>query len=98
LGCCKTQGQWQDNFFEGDEHNRYDIASDKSDSGYPRKISEHWPGLWPDGVDAAVNWGEWKSVLSLCTSLKASNMSGGTYRLTALMPDSLDPYTGIGEF
>jgi hypothetical protein len=39
-------------FFKGSEYIRYDIATDKVDPGYPLAIAGHWPGLWPDNIDA----------------------------------------------
>ena len=49
-------------FFKKSQYLRFDIASNKVDSGYPKEInSSTWPGLWIDGVDAAVNWGNGKA-------------------------------------
>lgn len=49
-------------FFKKKQYIRFDIASNKVDSGYPKKInSSTWPGLWTDGVDAALNWGNGKA-------------------------------------
>ncbi len=39
-------------FFKGSEYIRYDIASDKTDAGYPRPIKDNWPGLWENDIDA----------------------------------------------
>jgi hypothetical protein len=50
-------------FFNKDEYTRYDIAKDRADSGYPKKIVptwQTWPLLWSSGIDAAVNWGNQK--------------------------------------
>jgi matrix metalloproteinase-14 (membrane-inserted) len=44
-------------FFKGSEFIRYDVLDDKADPGYPTSISMEWRGLWPSGVDAALNWG-----------------------------------------
>ncbi len=41
-------------FFRGDEYIRYDLKKDKADSGYPKKIAPYWPGVWAEGIDAAV--------------------------------------------
>jgi len=43
-------------FFKAAEFFQYDIASGKIDQGYPRRIVPDWPGLWDDGVDAAMAW------------------------------------------
>ncbi|WP_219835385.1 hemopexin repeat-containing protein [Paenibacillus sp. R14(2021)] len=52
-------------FFYGDEYVRYDVRNDGVDEWYlapnpPRKIADQWPGVWPDRIDAAVNWGNGK--------------------------------------
>jgi hypothetical protein len=39
-------------FFRGSEYIRYDIATDKTDGGYPKPISGNWPGLWVSDIDA----------------------------------------------
>jgi Hemopexin/Astacin (Peptidase family M12A) len=39
-------------FFKGSEYIRYDIATGKVDSGYPKAIAGNWPGLWASGIDA----------------------------------------------
>jgi type 1 glutamine amidotransferase len=50
-------------FFKGNQYVRYDIATDRTDAGYPKFINnETWPGLpWTFGIDAAVNWGNGKA-------------------------------------
>jgi hypothetical protein len=58
-GCGKVY------FFYGDEYVRYDLGNDAVDPEYlppnaPLKIFGHWPGLWTDRIDAAVNWGNGK--------------------------------------
>jgi hypothetical protein len=49
-------------FFKNGQYLRYDIAADRADQGYPKRIDEQtWPGLiWTDGIDAAVNLGNGK--------------------------------------
>ncbi len=39
-------------FFKDSEYIQYDIATDKTDVGYPRPIKDHWPGLWENDIDA----------------------------------------------
>ncbi len=55
---------WDDRkafFFKGREYIQYDIVADRSpDVGYPKPIAEDWPGIWPDGIDAAVVWNNGK--------------------------------------
>ena len=46
-------------FFKGDKYVSYDVASDKSDPGYPADIAGHWTGFpaeFSEGVDAGVVW------------------------------------------
>lgn len=44
-------------FFKGNQYMRYDYEEQEMDiEKYPRSIAAHWTGLWPDGVDAAVEW------------------------------------------
>lgn len=49
-------------FFEGASFIVYDKAADRADPGYPQSLGS-WPGVWDDGVDAAVNWGNGKVYL-----------------------------------
>lgn len=48
-------------FFRGNGYVRYDIADDRADSGYPKYTARHFPGVWPDGLDAAAAWTEGKA-------------------------------------
>lgn len=44
-------------FFKGDEYIKYDTKNDVPLADYPKKIAGNWPGwpgLWTDGIDAAV--------------------------------------------
>ena len=42
-------------FFSGGRYLRYDIAKDRTDSGYPKQISaNNWPGVWDYNVKMAV--------------------------------------------
>jgi hypothetical protein len=45
-------------FFSGGQYCRYDVKDDRVDFGYPLPIADHWPGLPPTGIDAAVNWAD----------------------------------------
>lgn len=52
-------------FFYGATYLRYDLGNDAVDPEYlppsaRRTIAQYWPGLWTDGIDAAVNWGNGK--------------------------------------
>lgn len=47
-------------FFKGNKYWRYNMDEDRVDWGYPKRISEHWPGL-PNDLDAAINWGNGKT-------------------------------------
>src|SRR5438309_1765370 len=48
-------------FFRDDQYLRYDMFTDRVDSGYPLPIAGNWPGFKEAGfvsdVHAAVNWG-----------------------------------------
>lgn len=48
-------------FFHGNGYIRYDIAGDHADPGYPKYTARHFPGVWPDGLDAAAAWSEGKA-------------------------------------
>ena len=50
-------------FFKGSEYIRYDIATDRTDPGYPKPINQaNWPGIpWTGGIDALANWGNGKA-------------------------------------
>ena len=43
-------------FFRGAAYAQYDIAADRVDPGFPRRIRDGWPGVFADGVDAAAVW------------------------------------------
>ena len=45
-------------FFKGNKYFQYDIASDSIDEGFPKKISEGWPGVFGDNIDAVAVWPE----------------------------------------
>ncbi|MDP7249966.1 MAG: hemopexin repeat-containing protein [Planctomycetota bacterium] len=45
-------------FLRGKEYMRINIRTSKAGEGYPKPIEGNWPGLWPDGVDAALNVGK----------------------------------------
>jgi hypothetical protein len=59
-GLLHTAAMMSDNgkayFFKADRYLRYDINDDRADQGYPKQISDGWPGLWPRHVDAAAVW------------------------------------------
>ena len=39
-------------FFKDDQYIRYDISEDKTDPGYPKRITDAWGGLWAEDIDA----------------------------------------------
>ncbi len=45
-------------FFLADEYLRYDLAADRTDAGYPKKIAGAWPGVFDRDIDAAVRVGK----------------------------------------
>jgi hypothetical protein len=53
-------------FFRGPRYVRYNngypdpakFGAEGTDAGYPKSISEGWPDLWPEGIDAALNWND----------------------------------------
>lgn len=47
--------------FKGKEYIQYDTAVDRRPGvGSPKPIPDDWPGIWPDGIDAAVVWNDGK--------------------------------------
>ena len=53
-------------FFKKDEYLRFEVESNRVDVG-ATKIRKEWPGMhetgFADNIDAAINWGNGKSVL-----------------------------------
>ncbi len=45
-------------FFNRDSYLRFDVDTGSIDEGYPKKISEGWPGVTFDRVDAVLNAGD----------------------------------------
>lgn len=46
-------------FFKGSQYERYDLATDKVDAGYPKPIAGNWPGFpasFAAGINAYVMW------------------------------------------
>lgn len=55
-------------FFLADSYVRYSLDQDAVEDWYlppnpPRTLAEFWPGIWTDGIDAALNWGNGKCYL-----------------------------------
>ena len=40
-------------FFKGTQYWRLDVPKGRVDAGYPKQITQHWPGVFARGVDAA---------------------------------------------
>jgi hypothetical protein len=57
-GLCYPDGRVF--FFRGGQYARFDMAANGGrgciDDGYPKPITDGWPGLWADRVDAALLW------------------------------------------
>ena len=53
-GCVWPNGKVY--FFKGNKYIEYDIATDSVDPEYPKRISEGWPGIFPDNIDAVAVW------------------------------------------
>ena len=68
-------------FFKGSQYVRYDIAADRADPGFPQQVAAGWPGLWTDGIDAAVNW----------SNGKAYFFKGSQYIRYDIAQDRVDP-------
>jgi matrix metalloproteinase-14 (membrane-inserted) len=45
-------------FFKGDEYVKYALKPRGAQPGYPKKIRDHWPGLFERDIDAAVVWND----------------------------------------
>jgi hypothetical protein len=71
-------------FFKGAQYVRYDVKTDKVDSGYPVPILGNWPG-WPalfgSGIDAGVLW----------NNGKAYYFKGSQYIRYDIAADKVDP-------
>jgi hypothetical protein len=70
--------------FKGKQYLRYDVASDKTDPGYPVAIAGNWNGFpanFTDGVDAGVVW----------TTGKAYFFKDSQYVRFDLPSDQVDP-------
>ncbi len=51
-------------FFKGDLYSRYDMSPgiDRVEDGWPKRIADHWPGLFERDIDAAANLGNGKAL------------------------------------
>jgi hypothetical protein len=60
---------WPNNkvyFFNGSQYTRFDMITERTDSGYPADIAanwHNWPASWSDGIDAGLDWGNGKAYL-----------------------------------
>ncbi len=70
-------------FFQGSQYDRYDVATDKVDAGYPKPIAGNWPGFpaaFAAGVDTCVLW----------TNGKAYCFKGNQYLRYDMADDKVD--------
>ncbi|WP_318218783.1 M35 family metallo-endopeptidase [Streptomyces sp. SCL15-6] len=59
--CLVWPGGQRVYFFRGSEYSRFDVDDShplggKVPAGYPRQISEGWPGIWTANLTGAVTW------------------------------------------
>ncbi|MFE5197960.1 M35 family metallo-endopeptidase [Streptomyces sp. NPDC056601] len=59
--CLVWPGGQRVYFFRGSEYSRFDVDDShplggKVPTGYPRQISEGWPGIWTANLTGAVTW------------------------------------------
>lgn len=53
-------------FFNGPHYTQFDIANNRTDSGYPKSIAANWgnwPATWTTGIDAGLDWGNGKAYM-----------------------------------
>ena len=43
-------------FYKSGQYVAFDVAADKAEDGYPKPIAGKWPGVWENGIDAAILW------------------------------------------
>ena len=64
LNAVVNWGNGKAYLFRGNQYQRYDIAADKVDNGYPQPIAGNWQGMaeagFGDGIQAIVPWGNGK--------------------------------------
>jgi hypothetical protein len=86
-GPVSPSGVWPNGkvyLFKGKKYLRYDVASDKTDPGYPVDIAGNWtgfPAAFNQGVDAGVVW----------TNGKAYFFKGSQFVRFDLSADRVDP-------
>ena len=78
-------------FFNKGEYTVYDIAKDRSDSGYPKRIADgfkSWPSDFAkDGIDVGINWGNNK--LYLIQGVQVMRFDTATNKVD-MQPKSID--------
>jgi hypothetical protein len=78
-------------FFRGDEYTRFDLTLNRAEDGYPKKIADHWPGLWKDHIDAGFVVPEsWNERLGFSSS-KAYFFKDNEYIRYDISQDRADP-------
>lgn len=78
LGGAVNWGNGKACFFRGNQYIRFDVMTDRADSGYPKPVnSGSWPGMvWTGGINAVVNWGNGKAYFFRGDSYMRYDMSG----------------------
>lgn len=52
---------WNVYFFKGNQYYKFDDKAGQVAANYPRRISQGWPGLPADGIDAGFTWSDLQS-------------------------------------
>jgi hypothetical protein len=66
-------------FFNQNTYARFDIATYKTDTGYPKPIAGNWPGVTFTSVDAALNWNGISFLFSGNQYVKFDNVNNTTF-------------------
>jgi hypothetical protein len=74
-------GRWPNGkiyFFRGNAYVQYDAETDQIDAGFPRLISDGWPGIFADGVDDVAVWPDGKAYFFRGSQYSRWDVAGGS--------------------